>query len=65
MLILLLQKLGTRKGSLARSEGSHAELIEAGRVFLGSDFKVYHEDEVCLGEVQLLNQKVRNVLSRK
>ena len=53
--ILLLQKLGTRKGSLAHSEGSHAELVEAVWAFLGSDFKIEHEDEVCSGEVQLLN----------
>lgn len=63
--ILLLQKLGNRKGSLTRSEGSHAELIEAVWAFLGSDFKIDREDEVCSSEVQLLNRKVRNVLSHK
>lgn len=35
------------------AEDCDATLVEAARVFLGGDFKVHREDEVCTGEVQV------------
>lgn len=36
-----------------RAQDGDAPLVEAARVFLGGDFEVHCEDEVCPGEVQV------------
>lgn len=44
---------GARKGGSLCAKDRDAALVEAAGVLLGSDFKVYSEDEVCAGEVQV------------